>query len=75
MEPQTSPEWETFHLYNRLVRRGLTKPLTHSCGEEFTLTLGEDDRPALKCFMCGTTTYPGLNMYSDIRAVVKEHFG
>lgn len=68
-------DFQTYHNYNRLVRRGLTKPLTHSCGGAYTLTIGDEDRPALKCFSCGTTTYPGLNMFSDIRAVVKEHLG
>lgn len=68
-------DFQTLHKYNRLVRRGVTKPLLHSCGNEFALTLGDEDKPALKCFMCGTTTYPGLNWYSDILAVVKEHFG
>lgn len=68
-------DFQTFHKYNRLVRRGLTKPLTHSCGTEFVLTIGDEDQPALKCFTCGTTTYPGLRMFGDIQAVVKEHFG
>lgn len=68
-------DFQTYHLYNRLVRRGLTKPLTHSCGTEFVLIMGEEDKPALKCYGCSTTTYPGLSMFSDILAVVKEHFG
>lgn len=68
-------EFQTFHNYNRLVRRGYTKPLVHSCGDEFTLIIGDEDKPALKCFACNTITYPGLRMYSDILAVVKEHFG
>jgi len=67
-------EFQVFHDYNRLVRRGLTKPLTHGCGTEFVLALGEEDRPVLKCFSCGTLTLPGLTMYSDIKSVVKEHF-
>ena len=74
MDFQISPEWQTFHLYNRLVRRGLTKPLAHSCDTEFVLRLGEEDKPVLVCYLCNTTTHPGLKMYSDIRAVVKEHF-
>lgn len=68
-------DYQTFHKYNRLVRRGLTKPLTHSCGQEFVLAIGDDEKPVLKCYGCSTTTYPGLTMFSDIRAVVKEHFG
>lgn len=67
-------DFQTFHKYNRLVRRGLVKPLSHSCGTEYALQLGRDDEPVLKCYLCGTTTLPGSKMYSDIRAVVKEHF-
>lgn len=73
-------EFQTFHNYNRLVRRGLVKPLTHSCGTEFVLIIRDDHspnpnpQPALKCFACGTLTLPGTKMYSDILAVVQEHF-
>jgi len=67
-------DFHTFHLYNRLARRRLVKPLTHSCGNEFLLTIGKDDAPVLKCVHCNTLTFPGLKMYSDIEAVVKEHF-
>lgn len=72
---QTSPDFQTFHLYNRLVRRGFTKPLTHSCGNEFVLTIGDEEKPVLRCFNCGTMTFPGLGMFADIKAVVTEHFG
>lgn len=68
-------DFQLFHNYNRLVRRGITKPLIHSCGNEFTLSIGEGDNAVLRCFSCNTTTYPGLNMLSDIKAVVKEHLG
>lgn len=74
----TSPNFEgfsLFHAYNRLVRRGVTKPLMHSCGTEYVLTIGDADEPVLRCFSCNTRTYPGLNMVGNIRAVVKEHFG
>lgn len=67
-------DFQTFHRYNRLVRRGLVKPLAHSCGEPFTLAIGEDESPVLKCYSCNTTTYPGTKMFADIQAVVQEWF-
>lgn len=68
-------DFQTFHKYNRLVRRGVAKPLAcQHCDTELTLMMGEDDKPALRCFGCGVIVYPGLNMYRDVRAVVKEHF-
>lgn len=69
-------DFQTFHRYNRLVRRGVTKPLTcQHCDTEYVLTIGDEDKPALKCYGCGVVKYPGLAMYSDTLAVVKEHFG
>lgn len=62
-----------FHKYNKLVRRGLTKPLTHRCGEEYTLRATEDGDPVLQCLNCQSLIQPGLNIYDQIRAVVKEH--
>lgn len=68
-------DFQVFHKYNRLVRRGACKPLTcRHCGNELTLRVGTDDEPELMCFFCNVLTKPGLKMYSDIRSVVKEHF-
>jgi hypothetical protein len=66
-----------FHAYNKLVRRGLTKPLTCDCGETQVTTLekvGDDDLLLLECYSCGTTTRPGLTTINNVRAVVTEHF-
>lgn len=62
-----------YHKYNKLVRRGLTKPLTHRCGTEYTLRATEDAEPVLQCFGCNTMVQPGLALYEQIKAVVKEH--
>lgn len=63
-----------FHNYNRLVRRGLVKPLTCSAGHEVTLRATLDAEPVLECYTCGSRTQPGLAMYQRVQAVVKEHF-
>lgn len=68
-------EFQVFHRYNRLVRRGLAKPLTHACGQVYVTGFGVDDEPVLKCLYCDSVTVPGQRLYDDIRAVVKEHFG
>ena len=65
----------TFHKYNRLVRRGLAKPLRcPHCTNEFILGADPEGKPQLSCYYCNTLTLPGKNMYDNIRAVVSEHF-
>lgn len=64
-----------FHLYNRLVRRNMAKPLTcHTCDNAYALRATEDGEPVLQCFGCNSMLQPGLDMYDDIVSVVKEHF-
>lgn len=66
---------QVFHRYNALVRRGAAKPLTcNSCDYTYVLRATEDGEPVLQCFSCGALVQPGLNMYTDIKSVVKEFF-
>lgn len=68
-------DFRTFHLYNRLVRRGLVKPLICPvCEMDYVVRTDADDEPVLQCFGCQSTTKPGLKLYSQVEAVVKEHF-
>lgn len=67
-------EFQTYHRYNKLVRRGMAKPLTHGCGHEYTLRLSEDNDVVLQCTDCNTLVQPGLRLYNDVQAVVREHF-
>jgi hypothetical protein len=68
-------EIQTFHRYNRLVRRGLTRPLLcPHCEQEYTLRATEDAEPVLQCFNCDSWVQPGLGLYDKIKAVVKEHY-
>ena len=62
-----------FHKYNKLVRRSMTKPLTHHCGMEYALRATEDGEPVLQCFNCDTLVQPGLALYDQVRGVVREH--
>lgn len=64
-----------FHRYNKLVRRGFVKPLTHSCGEVYTLRADAEGEPYLECFKCLVKVTPGLNLFEQVRTVVKEHLG
>lgn len=69
-------EFQVFHDYNRLARRGQVPPLTCShCGSEYTVRLGPGNEPILQCFMCLTLTKPGLDLYDYLVDKVKEHFG
>lgn len=64
-----------FHKYNRLVRRGVTKPLAcPQCGHEYTLRATESAEPVLQCSWCNSLVQPGLNMYNNVVAVVKEFY-
>jgi hypothetical protein len=68
-------DFQTFHLYNRLVRRGMVKALTCPvCDSEYVLRRSENDDPVLQCFTCQTLTQPGLKIWSRVDAVVREHF-
>lgn len=69
------PIFRLFHRYNKLVRRGLVKPLAcKTCSSLLTTALGDNDELVLKCFVCDSSTVPGLATISDVRAVVTEHF-
>ena len=68
------------HSYNRVVRAGMTKPLT--CPDDDyryqTVIKWEpdgtvNDIPRLFCPYCNALVTPGLDMLEQIRAVVKEH--
>lgn len=68
-------EIQTFHRYRRLSKRGIVKPLScPDCHEEYTLRASEAGDPVLQCFFCGTLVQPGLRLYNEVEAVVKEHF-
>lgn len=75
MTSLTDEVWETFHNYNKLVRRGDAKPLVCPvCEQQYVTTLGKNDTVALRCYRCNTLTSPGLDLYALVRNVVKEHY-
>lgn len=65
---------QMFHLYNRLVRRNLVKPLVCQCETVYVLRATEDGDPVLQCFGCNSLVQPGIAMYDQVVAVVKEHY-
>ena len=67
-------EVQDLHRYNRLVRRNLVEPLTHSCGMEYAIVLGESDEPLLKCFGCDSIIVPGSKIADRVRAINKEFY-
>ena len=67
-------DWPTLHAYNRLVSKGLTKNLAcPDCKAPYVPTIDANDDLLFKCFFCGATLKPGLELAAQIRAVVKEH--
>lgn len=69
-----------FHAYGKLVRRGLVKQLTCTCGDPLVTSIDknrpmiEEDVLILECYGCGTLVRPGLETIQNVRAVVTEHF-
>lgn len=72
---EQDPIFQLFHRYNKLVRRGLVKPLTcPSCDGQYSYGYGEDDILVLNCYRCGSSKSPGVDTLGNVRAVVMEHF-
>lgn len=72
---QSDPIFHMFHRYNKLVRRNLVQPLScKTCETDLITGLGKDDTLVLKCMFCQSTTTPGGETLSRVRAVVSEHF-
>jgi hypothetical protein len=64
--------FETLRQYRRLARQGFVDPLTHTCGEEYTTRLGEDE-PLFQCFACGTKSTLGLAEYKMMQARIEDY--
>lgn len=67
-------DFQIFHLYNRLVRRDMAEALACPTCEEVYVLREKEDKPVLQCFGCQSLVEPGLTMWNEIQAVVKEHF-
>lgn len=74
MEP-SDETFRLFHRYNKLVRRGLTKPLAcNRCATNYIVAVGDDDKLILRCLTCNSKVVPGIGTIANVDAVVKEHF-
>ena len=68
-------DFQTYHKYRRLVRRGLAPALCcATCEFELVLGIGPKDEPVLKCYTCNSTITPGKDTNDKVRAIVTEHF-
>jgi hypothetical protein len=64
-----------FHRYNKLVRRGLVRPLVcKSCATPYITAVDGDDELILRCLACPSDVTPGIDTIGKVRAVVTEHF-
>lgn len=69
-------DFQTFHDYARLARRGLVEPLAcPQCGFEYVTRFGLNDEPVLQCFGCNTLVKPGLALYNRLQEENKKHYG
>lgn len=67
-------EWSYFHSYRKLAENGKVKFLQCPDCSATLVTMGdEDNNPVLWCSHCDSTIRPGLDLYDQIRAVVREH--
>lgn len=65
---------QVFHAYNRLADAGLVKQLTcPDCDQVYVTRITENLDPVLACVWCNTLAQPGLRLYNDVLAVVREH--
>lgn len=63
-----------FHAYNNLADAGYVKQLTcPHCDQVYVTRMTEDAEPLLACVWCNTIIQPGLKLYQQVLAVVKEH--
>ncbi len=68
-------DFQTFHRYRQLVRRGMAEPLRcRVCENEVVTRLGELDSVVLWCYTCDSITLPGINTCEKVRAIVAEFF-
>ena len=67
-------EIQVFHAYNNLVAQGLVKPLScPDCNNRYVIRATVDGDPLLACAWCNTIAQPGIRLYQQVLAVVKEH--
>lgn len=65
---------QVFHAYNRLVAQGLVKALScPDCDHPYVTRITENNDPLLACVWCNTIAQPGVRLYQQVLAVVKEH--
>jgi hypothetical protein len=67
-------EWKYFHAYRNLAEDGKVKFLQcPDCSSTLVTQPGPNEEPQLWCYTCDSAIKPGLDVYDQIRAVVKEH--
>jgi uncharacterized C2H2 Zn-finger protein len=65
---------QVFHRYNNLADEGTVKQLTcPDCDQVYVTRCTEDGEPLLACVWCDTIVKPGLRLYQQVLAVVREH--
>lgn len=68
-------DFQTFHRYNRLARRGFVDPLRCGhCGHELALRLTDEYEPGLECLHCLTEFVIRERLYTRIKAILKEFY-
>lgn len=68
-------KWQIVHNFRRCVEEGHAAPLL--CPEDENILHASPDKdgePVFKCYYCGTVYNPGLKIWDQITAIVKEWY-
>lgn len=61
------------HRYNRMVRLGEAEPLTHRCGDTYTVGITGEEL-VLKCAPCGAVVHPGQGVVDRLKLITEDYF-
>lgn len=66
-------KWAKVHAHRRAVARGKANPiLCPDCALEMGVFVGSDEEPIFRCFSCRVVFEPGLDVWDQIDAVLKD---
>lgn len=70
---QDKDKWPTMHAYRKAVAMGKAPAiLCPDCSGELVPVVGRDTLPALRCLSCRATWEPGMHVWNQIEANIRE---
>jgi hypothetical protein len=65
--------WKLVHAYRKLAEEGKTEFMKHECGTILVSMIGENDEPVFWCVSCDVKIVPGVWVYDQMEAAIKEN--